>query len=76
MTKNPTFNRKTKHIEIRYHFIRDLVASGATTMKYCGTDEQVADILTKSFPVRKHVYFMSQMVYATMNQGGVLRFDS
>ena len=40
---------------------RVLQASGAITMKYFGTDEQVADILTKSLSVRKHVYFMSQI---------------
>ena len=61
MTKNPTFHGRTKHIEICYHFIRDLVTSGVIAMKYYGIDEQVADILTKSLLVQKHIYFMSKI---------------
>ena len=76
MTKNLTFHGRAKHIERRYYFIRDLVANGAIAMKYCGTDKQVIDILTKSFPVQKHIYFMSQIDVYNMNQGRVLRIDS
>jgi len=36
-TKNPTFHSRTKHIDIRYHFIRDLVAKEEISMEYCST---------------------------------------
>jgi transposase InsO family protein len=47
MTKNPQFHGRAKHIDIKYHFIREHVNSGNITLKYCPTDEMTADILTK-----------------------------
>jgi hypothetical protein len=47
MTKNPVLHDKSKHIEIRYHYIRDMVQRGAIKLQYVSTDEQVADVLTK-----------------------------
>ena len=48
MTKNPTFHSRTKHFELRHHYIRDLVADEEIVFEYCNTDEQLADILTKA----------------------------
>ncbi|PHT84331.1 hypothetical protein T459_12774 [Capsicum annuum] len=48
MTKNPTFHSRTNYINFRYHFIRDLVAGGIISLKFYGTNNQVADVLTKS----------------------------
>eukprot|EP00253_Pinus_taeda_P004145 PITA_04145 len=48
LTKNPVFHDWSKHIGIRYHFIRDYVQKGAVKLEYISTDEQVADILTKA----------------------------
>ena len=45
--KNPVQNSRTKHIEIRYHFIRDLVERKNVTLEYVPTERQNADIFTR-----------------------------
>ena len=41
MTENTVFHDKSKHIEIRYFYRRDMVQKGAIKLQYLGTDEQV-----------------------------------
>ncbi|RVW26239.1 Retrovirus-related Pol polyprotein from transposon TNT 1-94 [Vitis vinifera] len=55
MTKNPAYHGRTKHVDIRVHFIRDLVVEGKVVLQYCNTNEQVADVLTKALSRDKHV---------------------
>ena len=45
--KNPVQHSKTKHIEIMYHFIRDLVERNIVCLEYIPTERQNADIFTK-----------------------------
>jgi hypothetical protein len=47
LCKNPVFHDQSKHIEVRYHFIRECVTAGKINVEYVRTDEQLADILTK-----------------------------
>ncbi|CAG8658362.1 15291_t:CDS:1, partial [Acaulospora colombiana] len=42
------FNQRTKHIDIQYHYLREVVMSGQLTSKYCPTNEMIADIMTKA----------------------------
>ncbi|KAK6146377.1 hypothetical protein DH2020_020246 [Rehmannia glutinosa] len=48
ITQNPVLHSGTKHIDVRYHFIRDHVEKKDITMEYISTDKQLADIFTKT----------------------------
>ena len=49
LSKNPVQHSKSKHREIRYHFIRDLVEDKVVCLEFIPTDNQKADIFTKPF---------------------------
>ena len=51
LCKNPVFHDRSKHIETRYHFIRESIDSGQIAVEYINTEDQLADILTK--PLRR-----------------------
>ncbi|GKA49257.1 hypothetical protein Tco_0742215 [Tanacetum coccineum] len=53
IVKNPVFHSKTKHIEIRHHFIRDSNEKKLIQMIKIHTDHNVADLLTIAFDVRR-----------------------
>ena len=61
LSENPVFQDRSKHIEIKYHFIKDYVQRGVIELQYISTDEQVADILTKSLGRGKHIHFRDKM---------------
>lgn len=48
LAKNPVFHGRSKHIDVRFHFLRNLTRDEAVKLKYCGTSQQVADVMTKS----------------------------
>ena len=52
IAKNPVAHSRTKHIDIRYHYIREAI-QGVVNLCYCPTEQMVADLLTKSLP-REH----------------------
>ena len=47
IAKNPQFHGRTKHIAIKYHFIREQVSNGKVELKYCKTNDMIADFMTK-----------------------------
>lgn len=47
LTKNPVFHDRSKHIDIKYHFIREIVQNKEININYCKTEDQVVDIFTK-----------------------------
>ncbi|GJU15753.1 uncharacterized mitochondrial protein-like protein [Tanacetum coccineum] len=61
--KNPMFHSKTKHIEIRHHFIRDSNEKKLIQMIKIHTDQNVADLLTKAFDVGRFQYLIASITY-------------
>lgn len=62
MARNPIFHGKSKHIDIRHHYIRELIKNGRLTLKYLRTDEMTADIFTKALGSTKHIYFLDKLL--------------
>jgi hypothetical protein len=54
LSKNPVMHGHSKHIDVRFHFLRDLTKDGVIKLKHCVIQEQVADIMTK--PLKINVF--------------------
>ena len=50
LSKNPQAHNRTKHIQVRFHFVREKTASNEVSLKYISTKSQLADIFTKTTP--------------------------
>lgn len=61
MSKNPEHHARTKHIDVKHHFIRDQVAKGSLILEYCTTKEMVADIMTKPLARDQHANLRSRL---------------
>ena len=61
LSKNPIFHDKSKHIAIKYHYIRDMVKRGAVKLQYVGTEEYIADVLMKPLARVKFEYFRENL---------------
>ena len=47
LSKNPVMHGRSKHIDVRFHFLRELTKAGTVELIYCNTQDQIADIMTK-----------------------------
>jgi hypothetical protein len=47
LTKNPILHGRCKHIDVRFHFLRDLAKDNVIELVHCKTQDQIADIMTK-----------------------------
>ena len=56
LSANPVFHDRSKHIDIRYHHIRDCVQQRVMLLSYIPTEDQDADILTKALTRSKFEY--------------------
>ncbi|GJS06712.1 hypothetical protein Tco_0363508 [Tanacetum coccineum] len=68
IVKNPVFHFKTKHIEIRHHFIRDCYEKKLIQVIKIHTDHNVADLLTKAFDVSSWMKLCTKIDDARLNE--------
>ena len=61
LTKDHQYHARTKHIDIRFHFIRWIVENGSLRLIYCPTEDMVADTLTKALPSPKVKHFAAEL---------------
>ncbi|WKA06735.1 hypothetical protein VitviT2T_024621 [Vitis vinifera] len=47
LSKNPMMHGRSKHIDVHFHFLRDLTKEGVVELVHCGTQDQIADVMTK-----------------------------
>ena len=61
ISHNPEFHSRTKHIDLRHHWLREQVELGHLTVAYVPTAENAADIMTKALGEPKHHCFQQQL---------------
>jgi hypothetical protein len=66
LAKNPAYHSKTKHIDVQYHFIRDMVENKKVLLEKLDTLENIVDSLTKSVSVMKFSWCREAMGIASL----------
>ena len=61
LDKNPEHHKRTKHIDIQHHYVREQVTAGTVVLPYISTKDMVADILTKPLAAEQHIKLAGQM---------------
>jgi hypothetical protein len=61
IAKNPLFHKRTKHINSKFHWVREKVQAGRFDAELCRTENQTADMLTKALSCPKHQWHTNKM---------------
>ena len=61
LSENLVFHDKSKHIEIKYHYIRDMVQKGVVKLQYVAMNDFIADVLTNPLARVKFEYFREKL---------------
>ncbi|KXJ80842.1 hypothetical protein RP20_CCG023131 [Aedes albopictus] len=61
ISEEPREHKRMKHVDIRFHFIRECIQNKIIQPVYISTKEQVADILTKGLPAGPFLFLRSKL---------------
>ena len=67
LSRNQVMHGRSKHIDVRFHFLRDLTKDGVVELIHCGTQEQVADLMTK--PLKLEAFQKLRMMMGVCEAG-------
>jgi hypothetical protein len=66
LENNPTYHSKTRHIDIQYHFLRDVVERKKVLLETVNTLEKIKDSLTKSVSVVKLSWWREETIISSL----------
>lgn len=72
LSKNPVNHEKSKHIDMRHHFIREKVEDKTVSLAHVPSAENIADLLTKALPTELFTKLCHLLGMKRLDQGGVL----
>lgn len=70
IAKNPMLHGRTKHIDVKLHFIRELVTENKIKLNFCSTENQLADIFTKCLDSKKFCRLREQLGICSLQSRG------
>nr|GEY09059.1 retrovirus-related Pol polyprotein from transposon TNT 1-94 [Tanacetum cinerariifolium] len=73
---NNVQHSRSKHIDIRHHFIREKVERGMVELYFVSTDYQLKDIFTKALPRQRFEFVLSRLGFGNLNAGSVTSFGT
>ena len=59
--KNPVMHGRSKHIDVRFYFLRDLTRDEVVELVHCGSQDQVADLMTKPLKLEAFLKLRDQL---------------
>ena len=72
LTKDLKFHAHTKHIDIKHHYVRDMIKDQDIVIISCTSKENLANIFMKSLPQEQHAYLIKQFGMALESRGSVV----
>lgn len=74
LVRNPEFHKRTKHIDIKYHYIREKVENREIDVAFVPTGRQLADIFTKALPKNRLIELRTNRgVFVKRSDGGSVK---
>ncbi|GAA0147369.1 transmembrane signal receptor [Lithospermum erythrorhizon] len=61
LSKNHVIHERCKHIDVRFHFLRNLVKEGTILLTYCSSTNQIADVMTKALKIKAFVKLRTEL---------------
>jgi hypothetical protein len=68
LAKHPTLHGRSKHFDHQFHYIRDQVYKQKLEVKYCRSEDQLVDIMTKAMKVRRFKELNAKLVLKSMEE--------